>query len=160
MAFRSNHYILFYALSLIHISHLHTVQGHLSDPLVWNIPHLGSEWRSGRADKKTLQTSNTKTWLPKGSAACQSLINHSFCRCPLPPARPTSSNLSARVVGLKRLVIIPFDLRVWRTSAIRLYYDQGHPGTCLSVWNDVACHWSKWQPDGSVSSTGTHCRHD
>lgn len=36
-------------------------------------------------------------------------------------------------VGLKRFMIIPFDLRVWRTSAIRLYYDQGYPGTCLLV---------------------------
>lgn len=40
---------------------------------------------------------------------------------------------SAHLVSLKRSMIITFDLYSWKTSTIRLYYDQGYPGTWLLV---------------------------
>lgn len=182
MTFRSNHYIVVFVLllwsvkssSLIHISHLHTVQGHHTSSLEWNILHLGSKWWTGWVDKKTLQTANTKTWLPMGSSACLSLINHSSCRwclhdcChtlthkstqSLPPSSPSHFILSLSSCS-RFEEVCDFDLRVWGSAAIRLCDDQGHPGTCLLVWNDVACHGFKWQPHGSVSSTGSRHRHD
>lgn len=50
-----------------------------------------------------------------------------------PLAHHSQSCQSAHAVASKMLMIIPFDLRVWKNSAITLYYDQGYPGTCLLV---------------------------
>lgn len=149
--------------------HLHTNQGHLTNPLLW-----ATQWTSWR--KYTLDGQH-KNMASKGTRCLpvtdKSLIfllafaqqppytycythKHTFT---LSPVRPTPSQLSAHAVCLRRLMVIPSDPGVWRTSAIRLHYDQGYPGTCLLLWNDVACHWSKWQLDGCVSSTNTHHTH-
>lgn len=148
MTFRSNHYIPFCVLSLslssvktsslIHISNLHPIQGHLPNPPGWNIPHLGSDWRNWRADKKKVTSDEQHKnmaatgihWLPVTDKSLILLIS-------LSRAARSPSHLSAHAVGLKRFMIIPFDLKVWKASAIRLYYDQGHPGTlclCEMMW--------------------------
>lgn len=178
VTFRSNHYIVVGVLllwkvkisSLIHISHLHTVQGHFTSSLVWNILHLGSMWWTGWVDKKTLQMATHRNMAADGilrlpvtdkSLTLQMVFAWLF------PYSYTQKNTifptprtSHSIPPLSPCSRFGFDLRVWGSAAIRLCDDQGHPGTCLLVWNDGSCHGFKWQPDGSVSSAGSRHRHD
>lgn len=160
---------------LIHISHLYSPRSPRQPPrmkYLWRRQWV-TEWTSWQKD--TSDDWQKKQGCRRDSPACLSVIKRSsyartcptvhihytqITRLPSQPASPAPSHPSAHAGGRKRLVITPFDLTMWRTSAIRLYYGQGYPGTCLLVGNDVACHWFKWQLDGSVSSAGTQRRHD
>lgn len=184
MTFRSNHRILLCTFSPVSEKkhfievfnpHFTSLQSKVTSPTPSYEISLASGVSDGVDDltKRHFRRLTEKTRQPKGFSGLPVSDKTLIVRTDMPdrshilhpnntfaPASPTPSRPSAHAGGRKRLMITPFDLTMWRTSAIRLYYGQGYPGTCLLVWNDVACHWFKWQLDGSVSSTGTHRRHD
>lgn len=175
MTFTSYRYILFCSLPLYESRFINPQFISPNSPRSPHQPfHRGWGMELTSWQKKTLQTAGSKTWLPKGSAACLSLINHSTCRVfalthawlleilcactpfPLISGHPTHQPMQ-QVWGGSSL----YPLTLWHggslpLDSIKTKVIQGHVRYWEVMWPDTAV---KWQPDSTVSSTGARHTH-